>query len=66
MLCPQCGGEMKIVAFITEAVAISKILNHLDEPTSPPLWEIQNCESGEIDPQAQPVPDYESDQRVAW
>ena len=32
MLCPQCGGEMKIVAFITEAVAISRILNHLGEP----------------------------------
>ena len=41
---------MKIVAFITEAVAISKMLNHLGEPTSPPrllpargppLWEIQ-------------------------
>ena len=36
MLFPQCDGEMKIVAFITEAVAISRILNHLGEPTSPP------------------------------
>ena len=75
LLCPQCGGEMKIVAFITGAVAIGKILNHLGEPTSPPrllpargppLWEIQGADFGEIDPQAQPAPDYEFDQRVAW
>ena len=75
MLCPQCGGEMKIVAFVTEAAVIREILGHLGEPTSPPhllparrqpLWEMQDSESGEIDPQAQPAPDYEFDQRVAW
>ena len=75
LLCPQCGGEMKIIAFITGAVAIGKILNHLGEPTSPPrllpargppLWEMQGSESDEIDPQAQPAPDYEFDQRIAW
>ena len=32
----------------------------------PPLWEIQDSESGEIDPQAQPAPDYEFDQHIAW
>ena len=57
---------MKIIAFITGAVAISKILNHLGEPTSPPLWEIQGSEFGESDPQAQPATDYKFDQRVAW
>ena len=75
LVCPQCGGEMKIIAFITEAVAIREILDHLGEPTSPPrllpargppLWEMQGSEMGESDPQAQPAPDYEFDQRIAW
>ena len=26
LLCPKCGGEMRIIAFVTEAVAIRKIL----------------------------------------
>ncbi len=75
LVCQKCGGEMKIIAFINEAVVIREILNHLGEPTSPPrllpargppLWEIQGVEPDESDPQAQPAPDYEFDQRVAW
>ncbi len=75
LLCPRCGGEMKIIAFITEAVVIREILGHLGEPTSPPrllpargppLWEMAGVEPDESDPQAQPAPDYEIDQRVAW
>ncbi len=75
LLCPQCGGEMRIIAFIIEAVVIREILGHLGESTSPPrllpargppLWEMAGIEPGEIDPQAQPAPDYEFDQRVAW
>ncbi len=75
LLCPRCGGEMRIIAFITEAVVIREILGHLGEPTSPPrllpargppLWEMPGAEPGEIDPQAQATPDYEFDQRVAW
>jgi len=30
------------------------------------LWETPGRESGEIDPQAQPEPNYEFDLRVAW
>ncbi len=75
LLCPQCGGEMRIIAFITEAAVIREILGHLGEPTSPPrllpargppLWEMPGSEPGESDPQAQPAPDYEFDQRVTW
>ena len=50
---------------------------HLGEPSSaprlapargPPLWELPASEQAEreIDPLAQPTPDYEFDQRVAW
>jgi len=36
LLCPKCGGEMRIIAFITEGTVIREILRHLGEPTSPP------------------------------
>jgi hypothetical protein len=36
LACPRCGGEMRIIAFITEAVAVRDILAHLGEATSPP------------------------------
>jgi len=32
----------------------------------PPLWEWPPAGQREIDPQAQPAPDYEFDQHVAW
>ncbi len=75
LLCPKCGGEIRIIAFLTEASAVREILSHLGEPTSPPpiapargppLWEMADAEQGEFDPQAQPAPDYEFDQRIAW
>jgi|GEM_PF-1708027 len=49
LTCPQCGGAMRIIAFITETAVIREILGHLREPKSPPrlmpareppLWEI--------------------------
>jgi hypothetical protein len=73
LACPRCGGEMRIIAFITEAVAVRDILTHLGEATSPPrmapargppLWEMQDAGRDDLDLQAQPAPDY--DQRIAW
>jgi len=29
MVCPQCGGTMKIIAFITEFGAMDRIIDHL-------------------------------------
>ena len=75
LVCPRCGGEMRIIAFITDACAVREILTHIGEPTSPPrlmparappLWEMQGATLGEDDPQAQSAPEYEFDQRVAW
>jgi DNA-directed RNA polymerase subunit RPC12/RpoP len=75
LVCPRCGGEMRIIAFITDACVVREILSHLGEPTSPPpiapargppLWEITDAEQGEFDPPAQPAPDYPFDQRIAW
>ena len=75
LLCPKCGAEMRIIAFITDAPAVRQILACLGEPTSapptapargPPLWEMPDAGQGGFDPQAQPAPDYEFDQRIAW
>jgi hypothetical protein len=29
MLCPQCGGGMRIISFITDRTVIDKILRHI-------------------------------------
>ena len=71
---PKCGAEIRIIAFINEAMAVCEIVACLGEPTSapmapargPPLWERADTGHGEFDPQAQPVPDSEFDQRIAW
>ena len=74
-MCPKCGAEVRIIAFITEAPAVRQILAHLGEPTSPPrlapargppLWDMPDAEQRGFDPQAQPAPDYEFDQRIGW
>jgi len=31
LLCPSCGGEMKIIAFLTETEPIGQILCHIGE-----------------------------------
>jgi len=73
--CPLCGADMRIIAFITAAAVVRDILIHLGEPITPPtiapargppLWEMPRARHRAIDPQAQPAPDYEFDQRIAW
>jgi len=34
--CPNCGGDIRLIAFITEPGPIRKILVHLGEPLEPP------------------------------
>jgi hypothetical protein len=29
LICPQCGGTMKVIAFITDFPVVGKIINHL-------------------------------------
>ena len=83
LLCPLCGGQMRIIAFITHSADIRQILNHIgadSEPPhislarGPPLWDdegdAQMGDGVQTQPDwemaAQPVPDYEVDQRVNW
>jgi hypothetical protein len=82
LTCPQCGAEMRIIAFITEAVAVRAILEHIGEPATPPRiasargppeWYEDSAEDAidaeeclAGDPLAQSKPEYEYDQRVSW
>ncbi len=36
LLCPLCGGQMRLIAFITEGVQIRKILDHIGVDSQPP------------------------------
>ena len=37
LFCPRCGEPMRIIAFVTEVDSVQRILEHLGEPTQPPL-----------------------------
>ncbi len=82
LLCPMCGGQMRLIAFITHSADIRQILDHIGvqpEPPriasarGPPLWDdcgVQKDDGVQAEPDwdlaAQPAPDYEVDQRVNW
>jgi len=78
--CPICHAQMRIIAFINEAGDVRKILDHIGESSQPPriapargppLWELAeaSAQAGNDpvwDMSAQPAPEIEFDQRVAW
>ena len=82
LVCPICGGQMRIIAFITYSADIRQILDHIGVETEPPritpargppLWDGCDAPMGEgveVEPDwdeaAQPAPDFEVDQRVSW
>lgn len=80
LVCPICQSPMRIIAFITDAGTVRKILDHLGESTlppciaparGPPLWEAAMAsEQAGNDPQwdmsVQPMPEFDFDQRIAW
>jgi len=52
LVCPRCGGAMRIIAFITDGPTVRDILAHCGEPTAPPriaparclpLWELSRA-----------------------
>ena len=48
LACPNCGGDIRLIAFITEPGLIRKILTHLGEPLEP---EASDSQKG-----SQPIP----------
>ena len=81
-LCPICGGQMRIIAFITHSADIRHILEHIGAETEspritpargPPLWDGCDAQMGDgvelapdWDEAAQVAPDFEADQRISW
>lgn len=75
LVCPDCKGEMRLIAFLTERSSIEEILPHLGEPTVPPpiaparappafgadVEQRSACDTG-----AEPLPDIQFDQREDW
>jgi len=67
LICPMCGGQMRIIAFITFSADITPA-------RGPPLWEgecaLETGEGVEAEPDwgmaNQSPPDYPDDQRTAW
>ena len=56
LLCPKCGGQMHLIAFITEGMQIRRILGHIGVESEsahispargPPLWEDCDAQVGE-------------------
>jgi len=76
--CPKCGGDMRIIAFITETAVVRDILLALGEPSAPPtsapargppLWAAMDDAASDAvpaDTRAPPAPDFVFDQRIAW
>jgi len=36
LVCPACGGDIRLISFITDPAPIRKILAHIGEPVEPP------------------------------
>ena len=76
LVCPRCGHEIALVAFITEPASVEPILAHLGLPTEPPQVAPARGpphQDGDMDQTPlfdttapDPDPGFESDQRVNW
>ena len=67
LICPNCGGQMRIIAFITFCADIHKILEHIGvEPEAPritpargpPLWD--ECGAQAADDGVAAEPDWDT------
>jgi hypothetical protein len=76
LLCPACGGEMKVLASLTDPPTVEAILLHLDLPhrpppvapaRGPPQAELSFDQTPDFDPadaEPEPEPDFEFDQAL--
>jgi hypothetical protein len=75
LIYPQCSREMRIIAFVTHANPVQRMLTHIGEPIHPPVIAPARGSPGGDD-QLEPAPnwdgmdhtelEYEFDQRVSW
>ena len=74
LLCPACGGLMRILAFITDPPVVAAILVHLELPhRPPPISPARGPPQGDFlldqtpafDPaEAEPIPEFVFDQSL--
>lgn len=74
LLCPACGGELMILAFLTDPPTVEAILLHLDLPSrppplmparAPPQAEISFDQTPKFEPEnGELVPEFEFDQSL--
>ena len=74
LLCPACGGPMRILSFITDPPVVVAILVHLELPhTPPPISPARGPPQGDFlldqtpvfDPtEAEPIPEFVFDQSL--
>jgi len=73
--CGLCGGQMRLIAFVTDLLAVKTILGYLGEPTTPPevarargppLWDQAPEPLANGDHAPAPLPEYVFDQRPSW
>lgn len=66
LLCPKCGSQMRLIAFITEGTQIRKILDHIgvdpyppqiSPACGPPLWD--DCSDAQTDGGVHIEPDWD-------
>jgi len=75
LVCPNYGADMRIIAFITEATPVERILDHIGELSrappiaparGPPAWDDAPEPTPDWDLLGESEPDVEFDQRIAW
>ena len=73
LLCPVCGGPMRILSFLTDPPVVTAILLHLELPhTPPPISSARGPPQGDFldqtptfDPtEVEPIPDFVFDQSL--
>ena len=72
--CPRCGGEMRLLAFVTEGATIRRILVQVGEPTQAPVpkpareaadWDLEPEPGLDWEEEISPEPEFKFDQRVS-
>ena len=75
LVCPNCGADMRLIAFITEAAPIERMLTNIGEPPrpppiaparGPPVWDDVPEPVPDWDDIAQPQAQLELAQRITW
>jgi hypothetical protein len=75
LLCPQCGAALRLIAFLTAAEPVARILTRLGEPSEPPPIAPARGPPArdelleplpDWDAIVQPAPEFQSDQRISW